>query len=87
MMYMYAFSMRSGVGSSTPQSRFGNLYYHASAACIFAVWSTFVLSSLLVSPDVCASLKYEHKKWLYSQFGVFIGRCVMHFFTLYFIPS
>ena len=75
------------VPGSTPQSWFGNVYYHASPACIFAVWPTFVLSSLLVPPDVYASLKYEHKEWLYSQFRVLIGWCIMLFFALHFMPS
>lgn len=60
------------VSGSTPQSRFSNVYYHANIACIFAVWPSFVMSSLVVPPDVLVRLNYEHKQWLYSQFGMFI---------------
>lgn len=60
-------------GSATQQSPFGNVYYHANPPCIFAVWPSFIPSSLLVSSDVCVSLRNEHKEWLYTHFGIFLS--------------
>lgn len=65
----------SGPGHSaspTPQSRFGNVYYHVNVACVCAVWPAFIPSTLVVPPTLQASLKTEHKELLYSQFGVFM---------------
>ena len=59
-------------GYPSPQSKFGNVYYHASVTCIVSVWPSFVPTSLLVPSGLRANLKREHKDWLYSQFGVVI---------------
>jgi len=59
-------------GSTTPQTRFGNVYYHCNAACIYAVWPSFVPSSVVVSPHIHAQLDFVHKEWIYSQFGIFL---------------
>ena len=57
-------------GSSEKQSRFGNVYYHCSVACVMAVWPTFIPSSVLVPMEVQSKLLPEHKHWLYVTFGV-----------------
>lgn len=57
-------------GLTSPQSRFGNVYYHANIACIFVFWPSFVATALLVPVELHASLKREHKEWLISQFGL-----------------
>lgn len=59
-------------GSGTVQSRFGNVYYHCSPACIFAVWPSFVPSSLHIPSYIHSQLGNTHKEWIYSQFGVYI---------------
>ena len=57
-------------GSTTPQTRFGNVYYHCSVACVTAVWPCFIPSSILVPFEVQSRLLLEHKTWLYVTFGV-----------------
>ena len=57
-------------GSTTPQTRFGNVYYHCSVACVMAVWPCFIPSSILVPFEVQSRLLLEHKTWLYVTFGV-----------------
>ena len=37
-------------GSATPNSHFGNVYYYCNAACIFAMWPSFVPSSVVIPP-------------------------------------
>ena len=59
-------------GSTTPQSRFGNVYYHCNAVCICLAFPSFVPSSVTVPPHVHAKLDSVHKQWIHTQFGVFV---------------
>ena len=56
-------------GSLTPQSRFGNVYYHFNVQCVWLRCPWFDPSQLEVSPDV--TLESVHKKRL-SMFGVHV---------------
>ncbi len=58
-------------GSVSSQTRFGNTYYHCNVSCVFAVWPSFVPSSVVIPIEVQACLLPEHKQWLYVNFGVF----------------
>ena len=51
-------------GSATPQSRFGNVYYHCNPPCIFAVNPSFEPSSVIVH----SKLDRVHKEWLNVHF-------------------
>lgn len=52
------------------QSRFGNVYYHANAPCIRAIWPMWLATSLIVPPDL--PLEPIHKDFLASHFGIHI---------------
>jgi len=59
-------------GSNTCQSRFANVYYHCSVACVMVVWPSFIPSSIVVPVEVQSRLLPEHKQWLYASFGVYV---------------
>ena len=61
-------------GSTTQQSRFGNVYYHCNVPCICAVWPSFVPSSIVVSPSIQAKLDGVHKQWLHTAFNITSGQ-------------
>ena len=48
-------------GSTTFHTRFGNVYYHCSVACIFAVWPPSVSSSVVVPPHIHAQLDFARR--------------------------
>ena len=48
-------------GSTTFHTRFGNVYYHCSVACIFAVWPPSVPSSVVVPPHIHAQLDFARR--------------------------
>lgn len=58
-------------GSSIPQTRFSNVYYHCNVSCVMAVWPSFIPSSIIVPSEVQSCLLPEHKHWLYAHFGMF----------------
>jgi len=59
-------------GSNTCQSRFANVYYHCSVACVMVVWPSFIPSAIVVPVEVQSRLLPEHKQWLYASFGVYV---------------
>ena len=61
-------------GSTTQQSRFGNVYYHCNVPCICAVWPSFVPSSIVVSPSIQTKLDGVHKQWLHTAFNITSGQ-------------
>ena len=54
------------------KSRFGNVYYHCNASCIFAVWPSFVPYSVVVPENLSSKVDIKHKQLLYTQFGLFL---------------
>ena len=54
-------------GSSTPQSRFGNVYYHCNIHCVKAVWHHFLPSSVVIPSSVSVCL---HQSFLYVNFAI-----------------
>ena len=60
-------------GSTTPQRRYGNVYYHCCVSCVVAVWPSFIPSSQVVIPsDVSSRLQLSHTDWLRGHFGLFV---------------
>ena len=59
-------------GSSTPQRRFGNVYYHCSVACVQSSWPSFSPASVVVPEDVNCKLLAVHKHLLNFNLGLFI---------------
>ena len=51
-----------------PQSRFGNVYYHANVPCIKAVWPHFNPATLLIPPDL--KVQPVHDELLQHHFGI-----------------
>ena len=50
-----------------PDSRFGNVYYHANPACVLARHATF---RPWIADEVCSHLQREHKEYIYCHFGI-----------------
>ena len=59
-------------GSSTPQRRFGNVYYHCSVACVQSSWPSFSPASVIVPEDINCKLLAVHKHLLNFNLGLFI---------------
>ena len=58
-------------GSSTSQSRFGNVYYHCNIHCVRTVWPHFLPSSVVIPSSVSLRLLAEHHSFLYTTFGIY----------------
>ena len=54
--------------TSTPQSKFGNAYYHCKFECVWI--PNFLSSDLQVPPDLIGKLSMVHKQHLLSVFGL-----------------
>ena len=54
--------------TATPQSKFGNAYYHCKLECIWLRWPNFVASDLVVPPEL--QLSSVHKLHISSVFGL-----------------
>lgn len=59
-------------GSQTPQSRFGNAYYHFNPTCVWMRFPEFVPMYLEVPPEICQQLDTSHKERLQRDFQVYI---------------
>ena len=57
-------------GSYTPQSRFGNVYYHCNIHCVKVVWPHFLPSCVVTPSSVSIRLLPEHHHFLYVNFGI-----------------
>ena len=55
-------------GSQTPQSRFGNTYYHFTPYCVWLRCPGFVPTLLEVPPELCSQLDPTHKDRLRKDF-------------------
>lgn len=56
--------------SGTPQSKFGNVYYHSKPECVWMRCSYFQPSDLTVPPEVAERLNSIHKQYLSAVFGL-----------------
>ena len=61
-------------GSQTPQSRFGNAYYHFNPTCVWMRFPEFVSMYLEVPPEICEQLEAPHKERLQHDFQVHIAK-------------
>ena len=57
-------------GSSTPQTRFGIVYYHCSISCVRSVWPSFLPNSVVVPEYIWPRLLLHHKNMLRTTFGI-----------------
>ena len=57
-------------GSGTPQSRFGNMYYHFHPQCVWLQCNWFVPSHLYVPPGLVTELGPIHKDQLHYLFHI-----------------
>ena len=57
------------VASFSPQSCYGNAYYHVNVACIQCHWPMFQPTALVITPEVGIQLHLLHKQLL-SHFGL-----------------
>ena len=60
-------------GSQTPQSRFGNAYYHFNPTCVWIRFPDFVPMYMEVPPEICEQLEAPHKERLQHDFQVHIA--------------
>lgn len=56
--------------TATPQSKFGNIYYHCRMECVWMRCPNFTLSDLQVPPEMTEKLSSAHKELLLSTFGL-----------------
>ena len=56
--------------SSTPQRKFGNVYYHCQAQCIQFNNKYFIPSELQIPESCILKLNEVHKRYLQEQFGL-----------------
>ena len=57
-------------GSQTPQSRFGNTYYHFNPQCVWIRCPGFIPSCLEVPPDIFSMLDISHRERLEKDFQI-----------------
>ena len=60
-------------GSQTPQSRYGNAYYHFNPTCVWMRFPEFVPMYLEVPPEICQLLDTSHKQRLQRDFQVYLA--------------
>ena len=58
--------------SSTPQSKFGNVYYHCRKECIWMRCPYFTSNDVQLPPEVVCNLTATHKQMLLTEFGLAI---------------
>lgn len=56
--------------TGTPQSKFGNVYYHCKPECVWMRCPSFIPSELQVSSEIVEKLSSVHKEYLLSVFGL-----------------
>ena len=55
----------------SPQSQFGNAYYHPNLPCILSVWPSFDPHTMIVIPeDISARLTINHKSVIAQYLNV-----------------
>lgn len=60
--------------SPSPQSRFGNAYYHPNLPCIQSMWPLFnPQQHLVITGDTTAALLPSHRQVLYTLLGILIN--------------
>lgn len=65
--YMYV-----PAGSQTPQSRFGNTYYHFNPHCVWMRCPGFIPTLLEIPPDISSLLDLSHRERLEKEFQIYL---------------
>ena len=59
-------------GSQTPQSRFGNAYYHFNPRCVWLRYPEFVPNYLEIPSEICNPLTVPHRERLQQDFWIYL---------------